>query len=231
MYYHVRVDMVCHDGRINMDASAEWDFRSLHKGLELIKREFGGVARDWRIQDLTERKHDVLELEPVLADALLSTHQYIVLAFKDDAKGAKEYDHIEFFVVARDESERPPKFSFSEEDETAIDGSKSEQSCFVDLYKDPIDSNVVNGILPLYDEKIGVFKGMLIQLKNGHGFMAFAGIDADGKEFNLGLKGIGKSSVEKILPSTPDGKMLHGFIVRLKSNKSLYLTIGKWVHK
>lgn len=227
MYYHVRVDMVCHDGRINMDASAEWDFRSLHKGLELIKREFGGVARDWRIQDLTERKHDVLELEPVLADALLSTHQYIVLAFKDDAKGAKEYDHIEFFVVARDESERPPKFSFSEEDETAIDGSESERHSFIDLYKDPIDSSVVNEILPLYDEKLGLFKGMMIRLKNGRSFMVFAGIDAHEKEFNLVLKGVDKPSVTKILPSTPDGKMVHGFIVRLITGKSLYLTIGK----
>ena len=227
MYYHVRVDMICHDGRIDMDARAEWDFRSLHKVLELIKRKFGGVAKDWRIQDLTGRKRDVLELEPILADALLSTYQYIVLSFKDDAKVVKEYDHVEFFVVARDESERPPKFSFSEEDESAIDGLKLEQGCFVDLYKDPIDSNVVNGMLPLCDEKLGVLKGIQIQLKNDHSFMVFAGVDTDENEFNLGLKGIDKSSVEKILPSTPDGKMLHGFIVRLMTGKSLYLTVGK----
>lgn len=204
MYYHVRVDMICHDGRIDMDARAEWDFRSLHKVLELIKRKFGDVAKDRRIQDLTERKRDVLELEPVLAGALLSSCQCIILSVKDGAKSVKEYDHVEFFVVARDESEQPPKFSFSDEDELAIDGVKSEQHSFVDLYKDPIDSDAVTEIFPLYDEKLGLFKGMVIQLKNGHRFMAFAGNDTDEKSFNLGLKGIDKSSVEKVLPSTPD---------------------------
>lgn len=227
MYYHVRVDMVCHDGRINLEARVEWDFRSLHKSLELVKREFGGVAKDWRIQDLTERKRDVLELESVLADALLSTHQYIVLTFKDDTKIAKEYDHVELFVEARDESEWPPRFSFTAEDELAIDGAKLKQHSFVDLYNDPIDSDAVTAILPLYDEKLGLFKGMVIQLKNGHRIMTFAGIDADEKSFNLGLKGLEKSSVEEILPSTPDGKMLHGFIVRLNTGLSLYLTVGK----
>ena len=33
--------------------------------------------------------------------------------------------------------------------------------------------------------------------------------------------------IKEILPSTPDGKMLHGFIIRLKNGDSLYLTIGK----
>jgi len=120
MYYHVRLDRIFHDGRTDMDAQAEWDFRSLTKALAMIGRDYGMDAAGWRIQDLTEPMSNIMLLENHMRVALESSHQFVVMTFKDASPALKKYDHYEFFVVAREEAERPPEFAFSKEDEEAI---------------------------------------------------------------------------------------------------------------
>ena len=120
MYYHVRIDKMFHNGRADIDARVEWDFRSLKKALAMIGREFGADAACWRIQDITDRTLDIMRLENELKVALESTYQFIVMTFKDGVPAIEKYDHYEFFIVMRDETERPPTFSFSETDEASI---------------------------------------------------------------------------------------------------------------
>jgi len=120
MYYHVRLDKILHDGCTDMDARVEWDFRSLKRALAMIGREFGADAACWRIHDITDRTLDIMRLENELKVALESTYQFIVMTFKDGVSAIEKYDHYEFFIVMRDETERPPTFSFSENDEASI---------------------------------------------------------------------------------------------------------------
>ncbi len=120
MYYHVRLDKILHDGCTDMDARVEWDFRSLKEALAMIGREFRADAACWRIQDLTDRTLDIMRLENELKVALESTYQFIVMTFKDGVAAIEKYDHYEFFIVMRDETERPPTFSFSETEEASI---------------------------------------------------------------------------------------------------------------
>ena len=120
MFYHIRLDKIFHAGSTDMDARQEWDFRSLNKALAMIKRDYGASALSWRIQDLTERTSDLMTLESQLKTAIDSTYQFVVLTFKDGVPEARDYDHFEFFVSERDESEYAPSFAYSEEDELAI---------------------------------------------------------------------------------------------------------------
>lgn len=120
MYYHIRIDKIFHDGRTDMNARVEWDFRSLTKALAMIGRDFGKEASCWRIEDLTECTPDIMQLKNDLLIALESTHQYIIMTFTDGAMPLKKYDHYKFFVVIRNEAEKPPAFSFSEEEESAF---------------------------------------------------------------------------------------------------------------
>ena len=120
MYYHIRLDKIQHDGRTDMDAQVEWDFRSLHQGLGFIKRDFGADAVGWRIEYLTDRTDDPINLEQMLMEALKSTYQFVIMSFREDSQLAMHYDCFQFFVVIRDEAERPPKFAFSEADEATI---------------------------------------------------------------------------------------------------------------
>lgn len=120
MYYHVRIDKIFHDGRTDMDARVEWDFRSLAKALAMIGRDFGKEASCWRIENLAERPSNIMQLVNELQVALEATYQFIIMTFKDGVVSQERYDHYEFFVVARDETERPPAFSYSEEEESAI---------------------------------------------------------------------------------------------------------------
>ena len=137
MYYHVRLDKIFHDGCIDMDARIEWDFRSLKKALAMIGREFGADAACWRIQDLTDRTLDIMRLENELKVALGSSYQFIVMTFKDGVSAIKKYDHYEFFIVMRDEAERPPTFAFSEADEASI--TAPEAVFEPDVRKDLVD--------------------------------------------------------------------------------------------
>ena len=52
--------------------------------------------------------------------ALESTYQFIDMTFKDGVPAIEKYDHYEFFIVMRDETERHPTFSFSVTDEASI---------------------------------------------------------------------------------------------------------------
>lgn len=120
MYYHVRLDKTFHNGCTDMDSQIEWDFRSLKKALAMIGREFGADAACWRIEDVTSKKAEIMQLEADLKVALESTHQYIIMTFSAKAPALEKYDHYKFFVAMRDEAERPPEFAFSKEDEEAI---------------------------------------------------------------------------------------------------------------
>jgi len=120
MYYHIRLGKFYHGGGEDMSARMEWDFRSLDKALAFVKRDFGLEARAWRVEDLTERKNDLMALEKVLAGALESEYQYVIMSFKDGSALAQKYDHYQFFITIRDEGEQPAAFSFSEADEAAI---------------------------------------------------------------------------------------------------------------
>lgn len=120
MFYHIRLDKIFHAGNTDMDARMEWDFRSLNKALAMIKRDYGALALCWRIQDIPERTPDLMSLESPLKTALNSTYQFVVLTFKDGVPEARDYDHFEFFVSERDESEYGPSFAYSEEDELAF---------------------------------------------------------------------------------------------------------------
>lgn len=126
MYYHVRLDKKFHGGGTDMDARVAWDFRSLRKALEMISRDYGPGAAAWRVEHLTDRTGDVMRFENVLQTALESTHQYIIMAFKDDDPALRKYDHYEFFISARDEEECPPEFSFSQGDEAEIEAAAME---------------------------------------------------------------------------------------------------------
>lgn len=137
MYYHIRLDKICHDGSIDMNARIGWDFRSLGKALAMIGREFGADAACWRIQDLADRTLDIMRLENELKVALESSHQFIVMTFKDGVSAIEKYDHYEFFIVMRDEAGRPPTFSFSEADEASI--TASEVVFEPDVRKDLVD--------------------------------------------------------------------------------------------
>lgn len=233
MYYHVRLDMIRHDGRVDQGACMECSFRSLRKALEMIKRDFDVMAKSWRILDLTEQTTDVLSLESPLHEALLSTYQYIVLTFKDEVKLIEKYDHLEFFVVIRDEVEKPPEFAFSEEDELAIDEAGLPQSFFVDLFENPIDINCVTSTNCRCDKwesfsgrKMDVFKGVVVQEKSGDLSLVFAGEYKNGRAVSLGIERIDKTMIENVIPSVRDGHALLGFIVRLTNGDSLYLTFS-----
>lgn len=119
MYYHIRLDKICHDGSIDMNARIGWDFLSLGKALAMIGCEFGADAACWRIQDVTDGTLDVMRLENELKKSLESMYQFIVMTFKDDVSATEKYDHYEFFIAMRDETECPPEFSFSEKKEEA----------------------------------------------------------------------------------------------------------------
>lgn len=120
MYYHVRLKKILHNGSWEDSENQEWDFRSLNKALTLVKRDFDNEAQAWRLEDLTVRTPNLMALEPILEEALLSVYQHLILTFKDDSPLLEKYDHYEFLVVVRDENERPPMFSFAEVDEAAI---------------------------------------------------------------------------------------------------------------
>ncbi len=233
MYYHVRLDLIRHDGRVDQGACMECSFRFLRKALEMIKRDFGGMAKYWRIEDLTEPTTDIISLESPLHDALLSTHQYIVLTFKDDVKHIEKYDHIQFFIVARDEGERPPQFAFSKEDEAAINEVGQSQRTFVDIFENPIDINCVASINCRYDKwkafggrERDLFKGMVVQEKSGVLSLVFAGESKRGGSVSLGMERIDKTMIENVIPSIRDGHALLGFIVRLTNGDSLSLTFS-----
>jgi len=125
MYYHIRLGKFYHGGGEDMPARKEWDFRSLNKALAFVKRDFGPEAEAWRIEDLTERTSDLMTLEKVLADALESGYQYLIMSFKDGSTLAQKYDHYQFFVTTRDEGDDPAAFSFSEEEEAEITASET----------------------------------------------------------------------------------------------------------
>lgn len=125
MFYHIRLDKILYTGSTDMDVRVEWDFRSLNKALAMIKRDYGALALSWRIQDLTERTPDLMSLESQLKTAIDSTYQFVILTFKDGVQEARDYDHFEFFVSERDESEYAPSFTYSEENELAILASET----------------------------------------------------------------------------------------------------------
>lgn len=125
MYYHFRIDKIQHDGRVDEATQVEWDFRSLHQGLIFLRRDFGADALGWRIEDLTDRSAELLMQARPLAEALESSHQYLIMTLRNDSAFAERYDHFRFFVSERDESEYAPSFTYSEGDELAISATET----------------------------------------------------------------------------------------------------------
>lgn len=172
MYYHIRLDPMffdplTHDESTDMNARIEWDFRSLEKALTMIAREFGSGAAFWQIHDglpKSEATPDIMFLEKELRDALESGYQYILMAFKDNIPQQKTYGCFVFFVSKCDENIRPPLFSFTEEEEEAIQQSTPSDYHLLDLYKCPIDATRIKSVAPLYDHDRKRFTGMMITL-------------------------------------------------------------------
>ncbi len=93
----------------------------------MIARDFGAHSAGWRIQDLQspeDKRLDIMQLMGALQVALASAPQYVVMTFKDDDPLIEKYDHYEFFVSARDESEGSVNYTYSLEEENAIVASK-----------------------------------------------------------------------------------------------------------
>lgn len=230
MYYHIRLDMVLPDGRTDMKSRISWDFRSLHQALEMIQRDYSPFAKDWCVEYLsTKPAGSALELESVLDETLPSTHQTVVLSFDEKSRLRDEYLCIQFVIFARDESERPVRYTFSEADEQKINSSDSIEHVFVDLFANPIKKEEIVKWTRICNAEQGIFSGIAVAIKGGGHWVVFAGLDGEERKINLAVRGIDNAFVNEIVPSTPDGKTLHGFIIRLKNGESLYLTEAAFV--
>ena len=64
----------------------------------MIGRDYGMDAAGWRIQDLTEPMSNIMLLENDMRVALESSHQFVVMTFKDASPALKKYDHYEFLL-------------------------------------------------------------------------------------------------------------------------------------
>lgn len=120
MYFHIRLDKILYEGHTDMDARIAWNFRSLGKALAMVGRDFRHLAQGWRIEYITENVDDPMLLLPVLQKVTEDGYQTVVMPIRNGCAESERYDHYEFFVVARDETERPPDYSYSEEEESSI---------------------------------------------------------------------------------------------------------------
>ena len=228
MHYHVRMDKPDFQGDKNSALGVvEKDFRSLNNLLGWMQKEYGQWAICWQIDGVGSAEDDARKLLPQLQKAVEENWQWVYMVLNEASPDYRKCDTY-CFTVARRNGEPANGFSFTEDDEVMLTKTTSStDNSFVDLYKDPIDANQIASFVPVWDNAEGVFAGMAIMLKDGGHFLLIAGINQSEEDFNLGVEGVTKSMIAKILPSTPDGRMLHGFIIRLTNGESLYLTIGK----
>ena len=226
MYYHIRMDKPDFRGEGESYGVEEKDFRSLKALLCWLQQKFGKWADYWQIHDIGDAENDARKLLPLLHEAIDENWQWVYMGLNEDCPDYWECDAYCFMVAKRD-GDIAKGFSFTEEEESALMVLANADNGFVDLNKEPIDADLVLSFSPLCDNGHALFCGMVIILKDGRRVLVFAGINQDEEEVNLGVKGIAKGMVEKVLPSTPDGRHLHGFIVRLSSGGCLQLTIGK----
>lgn len=230
MHYHVRMDRPEFRGIGKALGVEEKDFRSLQAFLNWLQQKFGKWAVCWQIHGIGNVESDARKLLPLLQEAIEEDWQWVYMGLNESCPDYRKCDAY-CFTVAKREGEPANGFSFTEEEESSVMISADEESRFVDLYKEPLDASLVSSFVPVYDNAQNLFCGMAIMLKDGCRFLVVAGINQDEERFNLGLRGVSKDMIEKIIPSTPDGMHLHGFIVRLSSGSSLYLTIGKMLPK
>ncbi len=227
-HYHVRMDKPDFQGdKHGALGVVEKDFRSLNNLLGWMQKEYGQWAIYWQIDGLGGAEDDARKLLPQLQQAVEENWQWVYMVLNESSPDYQKCDTY-CFTIARRDGEPANGFSFTEGDEVALTTTTSNiDNCFVDLYKDPIDANQISSFVPICDSDKGVFAGMTIMLKDGGRFLLVAGINQEEEDFNLGVDPVEKSMIKEILPSIPDGKMLHGFIIRLTNGDSLYLTIGK----
>ena len=228
MYYHIRWDRVRHNGKSVLDPFRGWSFRSLRNALNAIRRTYGDLAKYWRIEYLTDPTTDLMSLEETLKDALLSTHQFIILTFKDDCPAIDQYDHYEFFVCVRDEKEKSPTFAFPEDKES--EAVVQVDQC-INLDEHPIIISWIRPESVLYGKEKGVCNGIAVQLIDGGILFVSAGKDDKGNEVDLNGHGIEASEVSKvdaIKPQTPSFiEISTGFLMCLKSGDKLTLNIAR----
>lgn len=229
MYYYVRLDKIFHDARTDMGAQVGWDFYSLAEALAMIERDFGTDAVCWRIQDLTEKTPNIMQLEADLRVALESTYQYVVMTFKDGVPALGQYDHYEFFIVARDEVEHPMSSTLMEEVKSIKLGSKSHDD-FMDLQKDPITAAQYRSHVGIVDNTAGSFHGVVVVLKDGNHIVVFAGENENKAQVNLRIQGgIAKGLVRWVHPSVSPENGIRGFRVQMVTGERIYLTIGQLI--
>ena len=229
MYYHVRLDKIFHDGRTDMGAQVGWDFYSLAEALAMIERDFGTDAVCWRIQDLTEKTPSLMQLEADLRVALESTYQYVVMTFKDGVPALGQYDHYEFFIVARDEVEHPMSSTLMEEVKSIKMESPSREG-FIDIQKDPVTASQYRSHVGIFDNADGSFHGVVVVLKDGNHIVVIAGENENKVHVNLLLQGgIAKGLVRWVHPSVSSENGIRGFRVQLVTGERIYLTIGQLI--
>lgn len=230
MYYHIRLDPIFHDGRADMNTRIEWDFRTLEKALTMIGRDFGIGAACWYIQHLSESEptKNIMHLDKALRFALESTHQSIVMYFNETLPLQQRYDHFEFFVVLRDEIERPPAFSFTEEEEAAMQPSRDNGYSMLDLYNPPIDATRVESWQLQWDDILNAFIGVKITLKDGGRICAPYGVNQKRKThlFDGRFCRIDKTQIAQALPVITNEPALHGFTIRLTSGETWCIPLG-----
>ena len=228
MSYHVILRKFLNHSRSDENALMDWYFRSLSKALTMLNRDFGAEAECWQIEDVTGKTPDIMSLEKALLRALESGYQYIIMTLKEGVPALKDYDHYEFLVSMKNETEAPPTFSFTEEEEASIIPLTNESEGVVNLCKHPIDTKLIVSTMAVYANERKLFCGMVLRVKDGNSFMVFAGKDQKEKQFNLLVNAIDADMLEgHVFPSTTTP--FRGLCVRLFSGDSLYLTIGKLI--
>ena len=230
MHYHVRMDRPDFRGIGKALSVEEKDFRSLAALVCWLQKKFGKWAGCWQIHGIGNVEDDARKLLPLLQEVIEEDWQWVYMGLNENCPDYWKCDAY-CFTVAKREGEPANGFSFTEEEESSVMISADEECRFVDLYKEPLDTSLASSFVPVYDNAQNIFCGMAIMLKDGCRFFVIAGINQDEEKFNLGVRGVSKDMIDKIIPSTPDGTHLHGFIVRLSSGDSLYLTIGKKLPK
>ncbi len=229
MYYHVCLNKIFHNGRVDMGEQVGWDFHSLTEALVMIERDFGTDAVCWRIQDLTEKTPNIMQLEADLRVALESTHQYVVMTFKDGVSTLAQYDHYEFCMTVRDEAEHPMSSTLMEEVKSIKMDSKSRED-FMDLQKGPVTASQYRSHVNIFDNTDGSFHGVVVVLKDGNHIVVFAGENEDKVHVNLRTQGgIAKGLVRRVLPSVSPENGIRGFRIQMVTGERIYLTVAKLI--
>lgn len=109
-----------YDDIADENAHVRWTVRSLTKGLSMLQYIFSPIAQGWGIRDLTDLEPSIMELEHIIRHLLLTGYCHVDMLLKKGSPELEKYSYYCFFIVSREENERPPTFTFTEEDEAMI---------------------------------------------------------------------------------------------------------------